>query len=136
MSRAALLGVAGIVLVAVVYGARLIDPPSVERLRRFDQRRVEDLGAIKRSVEIYYVRRGRLPAALAELGEVAPAGLAIADPVSHEAYAYSVQREREYTLCAGFALASGPAPPRSLSDPWLHPSGLQCFPIEVTTKGP
>lgn len=138
--KAAVLGAAAAVVVLAVGAALwLMDSPTQERQRRLDERRVSDLQAIERALDIYFSRHGGLPETLSELGE----GYGVAerrhDPVSGEPYGYRATGERSHELCATFDTAS----PAGGDDRWRvdgyfwsHPRGHHCFEIEATDVNP
>jgi hypothetical protein len=55
------------VLTVVIVGVTLLDSPAQERLRRLDERRVDDLRNIVRKLDIYWTRERTLPSSLEEL---------------------------------------------------------------------
>jgi len=130
--------VSAIVLAAVVVGVVLLDSPAQERLRRLDERRVDDLHRLAYGVDIYWTREGHLPASLAELSEAERIVRDLADPATGQPYGYRMLGEVTFELCAVFARDSGTdgrdidIPDRSF---WLHGPGRQCFEIEAQDVG-
>ena len=124
-----LLVIASIVTAAAVaMGFWLIGPPSEQAARRLDDRRVADLGAIERSVQIYWEREGNLPPNLAALALVLGTSIPETDPDTGAAYEYSTTGERDYSLCATFARSSEEV---TFDGRWTHGAGRQCFPLSV-----
>ena len=128
--------VSAIVLAAVVVGVVLLDSPAQERLRRLDERRVDDLHQLAYGVDIYWTREGHLPASLAELSEAERIVRDLVDPATGLPYEYRVLGEATFELCAVFARDSGTdgrdIPDRSF---WLHGPGRQCFEVEAQDVG-
>ena len=121
-----------VIVAAVIGGIALLDSPAQERLRRLDERRVEDLHQLAYGVDIYWTREGHLPASLAELSEEERIARDLADPATGQAYEYRVLGDKTFELCAVFANDSGTdgrdIPLRSF---WLHGPGRQCFQLEA-----
>ena len=156
--RSIVLGAAGTAVVAAVaVGLVLLGPPSQERERRIDDRRVADLNGIAAAANLYWTRHGRLPASLDELAAEPGPTISTSDPTSSEMYGYRALDDGRYEVCATFAADSG-APTRSssviqrscqgchgpdspaatrvddpvaahlgLRDLWAHGAGRQCF---------
>ena len=128
--------VAVVVVAAVIGGIILLDSPAQERLRRLDERRVDDLRELAYAVDIYWTREGSLPASLAELSEQERIARDLADPATGQPYEYRVLGDRTFELCAVFARDTGTdgrdIPDRSF---WLHGPGRQCFEVEAQDIG-
>ena len=136
INRTAIVGVTVVVLAAVIGGIILLDSPAQERLRRLDERRVDDLHQLAYGVDIYWTREGHLPASLAELSEEERIVRDLADPATGQPYEFRVLGDKTFELCAVFARDSGTDgrdfPGRSF---WLHGPGRQCFQLEVQDVG-
>jgi len=136
ISRTAIVGVAVVVLAAVIGGIILLDSPAQERLRRLDERRVDDLHQLAYGVDIYWTREGHLPASLAELSEEERIVRDLADPATGQPYEYRVLGDKTFELCAVFTRDSGTGgrdiPDRSF---WLHGPGRQCFQLTPMDVG-
>ena len=121
-----------LVVAAVIVGVILLDSPAQERLRRLDERRVDDLHQLAYGVDIYWTREGHLPASLAELSEEGRIVRDLADPETGDPYEYRVLDDKTFELCAVFTRDSGTGgrdiPDRSF---WLHGPGRQCFKLEA-----
>ena len=116
-----LVGVLAIVVVAVavVGGLMRVGPPSVERERRLDERRVEDLREIADTTDLHWTRSGSLPAAL---------DASFSGPATGQSYEYRVLTESTFELCASF----GTDRLRPSMDVfWSHPTGRHCFDLAV-----
>ncbi|MFC2099545.1 hypothetical protein ACFLSF_01780 [Candidatus Bipolaricaulota bacterium] len=125
-----------VIVAAVIGGIALLDSPAQERLRRLDERRVDDLHQLAYGVDIYWTREGSLPASLADLSEEERIARDLADPATGQAYEYRVLGDKTFELCAVFARDTGTdgrdTPLRSF---WLHGPGRQCFQLEAQDIG-
>ena len=103
-SRRNTLGVLAVAVVAaaVVYGLFRVGPPSDERERRLDKRRIEDLRSIARAVDLHWTRHGNLPAALDLLSDATVQDVTFGDPESGEPYEYRVLTDSTFELCGSF----------------------------------
>jgi hypothetical protein len=118
------------VIIVIMGGVGMVGRPSVERTRRLDARRIDDLQRASRGTDIFWMRHKRLPATLDELaGE---AGLAVSqrDP-SGNAYGYRTTGARSYELCASFTTDSNSVREGAQPNFWSHRSGRQCFQLEA-----
>lgn len=114
-----------VVALVVVTGIMIIGPPSEERARRIDSRRVEELQRISRSVEAYYSSRKQLPSSLEELAAEANLAILVArDPVTAQPYGYRKIDETSYELCGVFDRKSEES---QFGEFWVHSVGKQCF---------
>ena len=113
---------------AVIAGIVVIGPPSEERTRRLDDRRVEDLRRISSSARVYYTRRQRLPASLDELAAEPGIAFAPQDPQTGEPYGYRTLDSERYEVCAVFErTAAG----ERAAGFWSHGAGRQCFTLKA-----
>jgi len=134
LSVAALLLVTG----SVVLGFAMAGSPFSARLRRLDEKRVEDLRAIHRTIQEMATKTDKntntvkvirpLPKTLDEVADYqrtreAGRRLDLVDPQTGEKYAYAVTDDKTYELCATFELAREKK--RDLF--WNHPAGKHCF---------
>ena len=129
------------VLVSIVGGFFIMGSPFTLRMKRFDERRVNDLQNIQYQIVNFYQRKGNLPNSLDELKDPI-AGFNIPnDPDSAASYGYEKVADLNFKLCADFSLESGaqidsknvtrPVPVflgnDYLNENWRHNSGKQCF---------
>lgn len=137
------IGIAATVIAAgaLVWGAFLVGSPNSERLRKLDERRIEDLAAIENAIERHCVgpssswEDGRptivsqLPATLDDLAALAADHRpSVVDPARNVPYEYRVIDPSTYELCATFDL------PRDVDDNarWNHPkSGRHCVAFDL-----
>ena len=92
-----------IVVGAVITAIALLDPPGVQRQRKMDERRIEDLMSIQRATEEYWTRHKALPPDLATLGKEPGLLVPANDPETGTPYVYEVTGPKSYRLCAVFA---------------------------------
>jgi len=117
-----------LVLGAVIAGIVLLESPKEARLRRFDERRVEDLRVLAFAVDAYWSREGRLPDSLSDLAEAQGVSEGLVDPETGEAYEYRALGERAFELCAVFAReARTSSRDVLLRSRWDHDEGRTCF---------
>src|SRR5918999_3419558 len=90
-------------IAAVGGGLYVLGSPGEERIRRLDDRRIEDLSGIARAVEVYWSRHDRLPASLDELQKEPVGDVEYKDPETNKSYEYRPLEAREFELCAEFA---------------------------------
>ncbi len=91
------------IVLALVTTFFIADPPWVERAKRFDRQRINDLGSMTYAVQNFYEQRGTLPQ---QLNELRGQGLYVSsflDPQNGAAYEYIVKGATDYELCAVFA---------------------------------
>lgn len=129
-----------LVATALVWGFVLAGSPITERLRKFDDRRIEDLEVIQdeivsiclgdersRPPEERKLRRP-IPRTLSELVEAARVRRpAIRDPETGEPYGYEVLGESGFRLCASFRFPRD----EKYRVSWNHPAGRQCFEFDA-----
>ena len=128
--------VAGAAIAAVVLTVAaalyLLGSPQEERVRRLDDRRVQDLRQIAETTNLYWTRHGRVPASIAELSEESGVIVSARDPSTGEPYGYRTVSDKSFELCAVFerdsadARSTGPA-----SSFWSHGPGRRCFNLTV-----
>lgn len=127
-----------IVGIALVWGFAIAGSPGTERLRKFDERRIEDLRLIQREIQAAVTNatpptgmltmKRELPKTLQEASEIALyQKLSIVDPETSEAYGYTVRGTSSYELCATFSFARDE--PYDIG--WNHPAGAACFQFDV-----
>jgi hypothetical protein len=137
----AIAAVAGVIVVVGI-GLFLSGSPSEARVRRLDERRLEDLRQTSYAIDGYFSRHGRLPAALDTLVREAGGSAGVRDPVTQQPYAYRSIDSTRYELCATFDRPSDDddetgRPRRWPADwSWAHPAGRHCFALETRAKRP
>jgi hypothetical protein len=116
-------------IAAVVIGLIVIGSPSEFRMRRFDERRANDLASISDAVRTYRFTHESLPQ---KLGDLEPAiTYSLKDPDGRP-YEYAIKDEFSYELCAEFVTTTDTLTAsrfRSVFE--KHGSGRQCFTQEA-----
>jgi hypothetical protein len=134
-SGGVLLGVAAIVVVAAIFaGIVALGPPSEERARRLDSRRVSDLQRLSSAVLYYRNHKERLPASLDELSSLANVSVDVRDPERDQPYGFRVLDDMSYQLCAMFARESKEEQRSHGREFWAHGAGTHCFTLKVPNK--
>lgn len=126
-----------IAVIAIITGFFIIGSPQKERLRRFDQQRVNDLSNIQWQIVEYWRKTERLPENLTNLEDEISGYRTPTDPQTKQPYEYNVRGENSFELCAEFNLESDEksviVPERTISLPkeenwnWEHTAGRVCF---------
>lgn len=127
-------GISLIIVTAVIAGFLIIGSPQEERLRRFDERRVQDLSAIQSEIINYWTNKERLPQNITELRDDIRGFTPPRDPSTGADYEYQVIDSLEFALCANFDTASdyesnrlrAPEPYYGQQN-WQHETGRVCF---------
>jgi len=121
-----------IVVGAVITAIILLDPPGVQRQRKMDEHRVDDLMTIQRAAEEYWTRHKKLPPDLATLSKEAGLVVPTKDPETSTAYVYETSGPRSYRLCAVFARTTAErAAIPGYQVKWAHGAGRHCFDLEI-----
>jgi type II secretory pathway pseudopilin PulG len=115
-----------VAIAAVAAGLFVLGSPGEERVRRMDERRVQDLASIAQAIDVYWTRHARLPASVEELRQEPVGDVRYNDPDTNKAYEYRSLEADRYELCAEFARDSR-ASDRSAAGFWSHRAGRQCF---------
>lgn len=129
MSRSQLTGtiVAVAVTAAVVAGIFVLGSPMEERARRLDERRMQDLAGIARTIDLYWTRRSSLPSSFEELRKETGATVSVTDPATNAVYEYRPLEQQTYELCATFDAESSELDRGVDAGFWSHRAGRQCF---------
>lgn len=124
-----------VVVLSVIVAVFLLDPPGVQRQRRMDARRIEDLKSIEYSVDTYWERKKALPQSLAAMQKEPGLKTDLKDPQTGGAYEYQVKTPKSYSLCAVFSLdSSDNSQEFSTARKWSHGAGRQCFDLKPPEK--
>jgi hypothetical protein len=110
---------------AIGVGVYLVGPPSEQRVRRLDERRVEDLEFLRMQVQTFAVQRKRLPATLQDIPAISDSSLH--DPVTARPYGYRVTGPDSYELCGDFDRPSDPDRLQFAQNIGKHGAGHTCF---------
>jgi fructose-1,6-bisphosphatase/inositol monophosphatase family enzyme len=119
----------GVVVVAVGAGLYIAGRPSEARLRKLDQRRVQDMSVIAGAVESYASQQKHLPASMPDVTWLPQETRR--DPVSGQPYEYRATGSSTYELCAAFDRATDLSDEPQRGDRWHHAAGRACFPQTV-----
>jgi hypothetical protein len=128
-----------LVSIAVLGGFFVVGSPQEERLRRFDERRVNDLQSIQWQIINYWQAKAELPESLDVLRDDIKGYVSPIDPATGDSYEYNVLDGLSFELCAMFDIAnydpSGFTETLSVKEPfgilpmesWDHDAGRYCF---------
>ena len=116
-----------VVAAVVVSGLLVIGVPGEVRLRRLDERRVEHLRQLSRSVAVYWTVNDTLPESLSQLSEIGGVVETPRDPETGASYRYRVISDLRYELCADFSGSNRSGAPLQAEELWSHAEGSQCF---------
>jgi len=128
-------------LVSIVGGFFIMGSPFTLRMKRFDERRVNDLQNIQYQIVNFYQRKGILPNNLDELKDPIAGFNIPLDPDSAISYGYEKVSDSSFKVCANFSLESDAqidskymtrSVPVFLGDSylnenWRHQKGAVCF---------
>lgn len=112
-----------IVAAAIITGFFVVGSPGQERLRRFDERKIQDLGIIQSEVIYFWQNKSRLPDSLSELNDSVRRFSVPKDPQSGQGYEYHILAPNRFEFCAMFNLPD----PRDDNSFWTHGAGHTCF---------
>jgi hypothetical protein len=121
-------GAIALVVAAIGVGVWVVGPPAEQRVRRLDERRVEDLAYLREQVRSYFGVNKRLPASVEEMKLPADA---TRDPVTGQPYGYRTTTADAFELCADFSRPSEPERFRFANNGFNHGAGHTCFPEVV-----
>lgn len=128
-----------VVAIAIVAGFFIVDSPKESRLKRFDERRVNDLSYIQSEIINYWIQKNKLPEKLGDLENDIRGSWVPTDPESEKDYIFEIRGKYEFSLCADFSMSnydknrpfgmqfSPPMKRGNNLDFWLHGVGKVCF---------
>ena len=122
------------VVAALVTGIIVLGPPSEERARRLDAKRVSELEQLRGAIEYYRQQKGRLPSSLDDLASLPNVSVELRDPVSGQPYGFRLTDAAAYEVCATFDRDSKEQSTRG-REFWAHAPGTHCFTVKVREKG-
>lgn len=125
----------------IVFGFFNAGSPFAQRMRRFDERRVQDLQTIQYEVINYWQAKERLPQTIEQLRDDIRGFSPPKDPETGGSYEYKTIGILRFDLCAvfktsnkeelssrlKFAPASEGPYPVAIQESWLHDAGRTCF---------
>lgn len=127
--------VGGVAAVAVVTGFLVAGSPQAERLRRFDEIRMNHLQIVQSEIINYWQRKEKLPPSLDVLQDDIRGFTPPRDPESGAPYEYRPAGDLSFEICAIFktsdtdsGAAAAPQPvPYYDGGSWRHAAGRTCF---------
>jgi hypothetical protein len=141
-SRYAAIGFSAAVVFSVVLGFLTLGSPATQRDIRLDATRVSDLALIQSQAVSYWQQNSKLPENSEELANPIY-GISIpVDPLTGEAYEYTVKGDTSFEMCATFARESGETMKGEYylemsgikgSNDWEHGVGKTCFTRTIDT---
>ena len=136
-------GVIVIVIVTVIAGFFIVGSPATERLRKYDEQRVNALQSIQWQVVNYWQNKQQLPEDLSALNDDISGFRVPADPQGGASYEYQEKGDTDFSLCAVFSFDNtntngtvafpmyAPMPASKSGgyqpDSWAHGVGRVCF---------
>jgi hypothetical protein len=148
-----------IVLAGIVGGFFIIGSPFTQRLRLFDERRVNDLQNIQWQVINYWQKKAVLPAKVSDLNDSISGYSVPSDPETSASYDYVVSGTTSFKLCAVFDLSTAdvnskdyltkdqsgnyyssgqtsvaPMYRDSSQNNWIHEKGRTCFDRKIDSQ--
>jgi len=120
-----------VVVAAVVAGLMVLGSPAEERMRRLDEKRLQDLNSLTYMANTYWTANGRLPASLDEMMPDSSVNPYSRDPNTGQPYGYRPIGDKMYELCADFQHEADNPPPDAFNRIWSHGVGRRCFQLEA-----
>lgn len=120
-----------IVVAATIGGFFLVGSPFRERLRRFDERRVQDLQTIQWQVVNFWQKKNKLPGSLDDLRDPISGFILPQDPETGDRYEYHALAPLKFELCATFKTDSAET---QSSSPSLYRAPMPAG-VEMTSRG-
>ena len=130
----------------IVFGFFTVGSPVGERMRRFDDRRIQDLMAIQSQIINYWQVKESLPQTIDQLRDDIRGFIPPRDPETGESYEYRIMGPLKFEICADFKTSNkqdsktgkpvpfaprgGDYPYRSypaIEESWLHDARETCF---------
>lgn len=128
------------VAIVIITGLVMLGSPREERMRRFDEQRVDHLSRLAGAMRTSWSRHHTLPDSLSGLprDELA-SNVTLTDPETGEPYEYRTTGQSTFELCATFRLESdyqGPSSQARLGGQfsgtfWSHGAGRHCYAIDA-----
>lgn len=119
-----------VVAAAVVFGFYKAGLPQNQRLRNFDDRKINDLSTIQYQLVNYWQRKQQLPARLEDLNDPISSYMVPRDPQSDQPYEYHPTGPKSFELCVAFNYANtnpDSQPSQIVDQNWTHNQGRYCF---------
>ena len=129
--------VIGVVVVTIAASFFVIGTPGNERLRRFDDVRVNHLSTVQNEIDNFFRNKNRLPENLKELESDFGYFTVPKDPETGAQYEYMVLSQYQFEICTNFTTdnkseVDSPEVPKAAypygyESKWLHGIGRTCF---------
>lgn len=138
-SRILAIVVSTCILVSIIMGFFIVGTPGQQRMRRLDEKRIQDLSNIESQTNAYWQQKADTPPSLQELVKSTSyyGSVSIQDPETGAVYEYTKKSGVEYQLCANFSLASEQTTTGKTAvtvSSWDHEKGRQCFDRKVSAE--
>lgn len=129
LSKVFTIGSLLLVLASLIWAFTVIGSPMQERLRKFDDQRVQHLNDIQSRIITYWQAKGTLPKNLSESEDSIYGSRIPVDPETNEQYEYKIIDQKSFELCANFNLESrdGASEYYYGITTWKHEKGRVCF---------
>ena len=125
----------------IVFGFFVAGSPVAERMKRFDEQRIQSLQTIQYEIVNFWQTKEQLPPTLDDLRDDISGFILPRDPETGEPYGYTITGSNEFTLCAVFktvnkentgkplrkAIPASPGYYPAPEENWLHDAGEMCF---------
>ncbi len=125
----------------IIFGFVTAGSPFSQRMRRFDERRVQDLQVIQSEIINYWQSKRSLPQNINQLRDEIRGFIPPKDPETGVSYEYRILGSLKFELCATFKTSNkdepsqlrekfGSVPPGSypiIDGTWLHDAERTCF---------
>ena len=127
-----------VILASIIASFFIIGTPAVQRERRFDEQRVDDLQTLQSQIVNYWTQKEVLPQDIGELEDSISGFIVPKDPDSDSPYEYNVIDSLSFELCAIFKTSSDDfgstskgvravLPYDSFQQNWSHQAERTCF---------
>lgn len=124
-------GVTAVIVAMLVTSAFSVGSPAEGRMRKFDERRVQDLQVIQSQIVNYWMNARVLPSELSKIENTAGGFIVPKDPETNISYEYTKTDELIFSLCAEFKTEAlsliAEKPYYGIEENWNHEMGRVCF---------
>ncbi len=130
-----------VILAGIIASFIIVGSPATQRLRRFDEDRINALQTLQNEIVNYWIQKANLPSTLNDLKNSITGFLPPLDPETNTSYEYNLLEPLSFELCAVFkttgenprtdTMKPVPAYPAGGGDfyqqNWSHGKGRVCF---------
>ena len=137
-------GASFVVIGSVIAGFLIVGTPAIQRSRRLDEGRINDLMAIQNEVINYWTQKSKLPVKIGDLRDSISGFMPPMDPQTKQQYEYRATGMLSFELCATFiseqktdktGVYITPRAPyldkELATSNWAHGIGRACFPRTI-----